>query len=229
MNEVKVDKQFCDRVASAGLGGLDVKYNTWDLCERAILEGVSGDFVEAGTYKGSHPMIMAEVARRHGDDRKIHLYDSFEGVPRVREARDDVEAKTYGHSESGGMESSRDSYASIEHVKAAFNANGAPLTNCIFHAGWFQNVLPFEEIPEIAVLRLDVDLLESNELCMRYLYPKLKSGGYFITDDYGRDNTGTADTWRAEFIRLLEDMGFEQPKQITQVENESGTAWWKKP
>jgi len=83
-----IDKVFCDRVSSASLGGYEVKYNTWELCELAIQNGIEGDFAEAGVYKGSHPMIMAEVALRNNDNRKIHLYDSFEGVPKARQERD---------------------------------------------------------------------------------------------------------------------------------------------
>lgn len=232
-DNIQIDKTFCQKVSSASLGGYDVKYNTFELATRAILEGIQGDFVEAGTYKGAHPMIMAEVARRHVDNRKIHLYDSFEGVPKVNEIRDLPEARTYGHAEDGKLESSGDSLATIQHVKDAFIANGAPLENCVFHPGWFQYTLVNEytngELPKIALLRLDVDLLASNEVCMVYLYNQLVSGGYFITDDWGKDNTGTADLWREEFRRLFKKYDWEWPEQIFQVENESGTAWWKKP
>lgn len=222
ISKVLIDIAFCQKVASTGLGSYEAKYNTWELCEKAILEGVKGDFAEAGTYKGCHPMIMAEVARRHNDNRKIHLYDSFEGVPKTREIRDLPEAKTYGQSE--GLETSGNASASLEDTKDAFRANGAPLENCVFHKGWFQNVLPYEVIPDLAVLRLDVDLLESNEICMKYLYSKLVKGGYFITDDWGHEGTGTAETWRAEFKRLIPNFDKLEIKVAA-----PGVAYWKKP
>lgn len=218
-----IDKKFCEKVSSASLGGYDVKYNTWDLCERAIKEGIQGDFVECGVYKGAHPMIMAEVCKRMGEERTIRLFDSFVGVPKVRQKRDLVEEKAYGKSLE--LESSGVALATVEHCKMAFRYNDVPLDNCEFHVGWFQDTVPFTDWPKIAVLRLDVDLLESNEICVRNLYPKLQKGGYFITDDYGKDGTGTADIWRAEFERLIPAF---KKLEIHQVENESGTAWWQK-
>lgn len=220
-----IDKAFCDKVSEASLGGFDVKYNTWDLCERVIEDGLTGDFAECGVYKGAHPMIMAEVARRNNDNRKIHLFDSFEGVPKVTAERDQNEIVAYGESEV--LESSGVAYAEMKHCKDAFRANDAPLDNCVFHPGWFQDVIPFSNWPQLSILRLDVDLLESNEICFYYLYPKLQIGGYFITDDWGHNNTGTADIWRTEFKRLMRWMGYEMP-EVHQVENEDGTAYWKK-
>jgi len=216
-----VDKEFCDRVSSASLGGYEVKYNTWELCEKAIKEGIEGDFAEAGTYKGSHPMIMAKVASILDPSRKTHLYDSFDGVPKVREERDEKEINAYGKSETGKLESSGVAYASVEHTKNAFLANKAPLEKCVFHVGWFQDVLPNEHIPKLAVLRLDTDLLESNEICMRYLYPKLELGGYFITDDYSDE------IWEKEYVRLIEELGYNQP-EVFRVKGQETTAWWKK-
>ena len=219
-----INKAFCRKVSSASLGGYDVKYNTWDLCERAIKEGIPGDFVEAGTYKGSHPMIMAEVAKLYDPSRRIHLYDSFDGVPKVREEKDEVEVKTYGKSEDGSLQSSGNAFASIQHTKDAFAANDACLNNCIFHKGWFQDVLPNEDIPIIAVLRIDVDLMESNDICMDYFYPKLSMGGYFITDDWGKAKDSP---WKQVFYDKVKELGFGQPDP-TVIHNEPGTAWWKK-
>ncbi len=217
-----IDREFCEKVSSASLGGYDVKYNTWELCERAIREGIQGDFVEAGTYKGAHPMIMAKVASLFDPTRHIHLYDSFDGVPKVTSECDEVEAKAYGKSDK--LESSGVAYATVEHTKNAFLANRAPLDNCIFHKGWFQDVLPNEEIPIIAVLRLDVDLMESNDICMEYFYPKLVKGGFFITDDWGKAEDSP---WKQVFYDKIKELGFKKPRPAT-IKNEPGTAWWQK-
>lgn len=216
-----VDKEFCDKASSASLGGYEVKYNTWELCERAIDENIPGDFAEAGVYKGTHPMIMAKVASLKDPSRKIHLYDSFEGVPKVRQKRDEVEISAYGKSEGGELSSSGVAYASVEHTMQAFNANNAPLDRCVFHKGWFQDVLPNEQIPMFAVLRLDTDLLESNEICMKYMYPKLHPGGYFITDDFSNE------MWENEYYRIIEELGFKKP-EVFKVKGQETTAWWKK-
>ena len=216
-----IDKEFCDKASSASLGGYEVKYNTWDLCEKAIDEEIPGDFAEAGVYKGTHPMIMAKVASLKDPSRRIHLYDSFDGVPKVREERDDVEISAYGKSEDGDLISSGVAYASVEHTIQAFNANNAPLDMCVFHKGWFQDVLPNEQIPILSVLRLDTDLLESNEICMKYLYPRLSHGGYFITDDFSNE------TWENEYYRIIKELGFKKP-EVFKVKGQETTAWWRK-
>jgi len=216
-----IDKEFCDKASSASLGGYEVKYNTWDLCEKAIDEEIPGDFAEAGVYKGTHPMIMAKVASLKDPSRRIHLYDSFDGVPKVREERDDVEISAYGKSEDGDLISSGVAYASVEHTIQAFNANNAPLDMCVFHKGWFQDVLPNEQIPILSVLRLDTDLLESNEICMKYLYPRLSPGGYFITDDFSNE------IWENEYYRIIKELGFKKP-EVFKVKGQETTAWWKK-
>jgi len=217
-----VDKEFCDKASSASLGGYDVKYNTWELCERAIDEQIPGDFCEAGVYKGTHPMIMAKVASLKCPSKKIHLYDSFDGVPKVREDRDEAEVVAYGKSEDGSIQSSGVAFASLKHTKDAFEANKAPVDQCVFHIGWFQTVLPAEDscdiMPTFSVLRLDTDLLESNEICMRYMYPKLSVGGYFITDDYSNE------VWEKEYERLLTELGCKLPEEIHRVKNQETTA-----
>jgi effector-binding domain-containing protein len=39
-------------------------------------------------------------------------------------------------------------------------------------------------IEKIAFLRLDGDLYESTEVCLRYLAHKVSKGGYIVIDDY---------------------------------------------
>ncbi len=149
-------------------------------------------------------------------------HDSFDGVPKVMDKKDSEEIKAYGKSDK--LESSGVAYASVDHTKNAFLANRAPLDNCVFHPGWFQEVLPYEDIPKFAVLRLDVDLMESNDICMDYLYPRLEIGGYFITDDWGQSKDSP---WKKYFYDKIEELGFKKPEP-TVIENEPGTAWWRK-
>jgi hypothetical protein len=41
-------------------------------------------------------------------------------------------------------------------------------------------------------LRLDGDLYESTEICLKYLYPKVSVGGVVIIDDYALDGAKMA-------------------------------------
>ena len=40
---------------------------------------ISGDFVELGCYKGDTSLLLADVLK--GLDKRLWLYDSFEGLP----------------------------------------------------------------------------------------------------------------------------------------------------
>jgi hypothetical protein len=44
--------------------------------------------------------------------------------------------------------------------------------------------LPYADVQQIAVLRLDGDLYRSTKVCMDYLYPLVSQGGYVIVDDF---------------------------------------------
>src|SRR6516165_7520144 len=43
---------------------------------------IRGDFVECGAWRGGAGFLMADLLRQAGaDDRKVWLFDSFEGLP----------------------------------------------------------------------------------------------------------------------------------------------------
>ena len=50
---------------------------------RAILTfNIPGDFVECGVWRGGSSFLIAELLRQAGvQDRKVWLFDSFEGLP----------------------------------------------------------------------------------------------------------------------------------------------------
>lgn len=50
-----------------------------DLAERAL--AVEGDFVELGCYRGDTSLLLQKLLHQNGFDRRLFLYDSFEGLP----------------------------------------------------------------------------------------------------------------------------------------------------
>src|SRR5687768_1235545 len=47
-----------------------------------LLEGVDGDFVECGAWRGGASFLMADLLRQRSmSDRKVWLFDSFQGIP----------------------------------------------------------------------------------------------------------------------------------------------------
>ncbi|HUB86539.1 MAG TPA: TylF/MycF/NovP-related O-methyltransferase, partial [Verrucomicrobiae bacterium] len=74
----------------------------WDACKQVLGRNVPGSFVECGVWKGGSSAIMALALRNSGQNRALHLFDSFEGLPEPTE-KDGKSAIAY----SGGRNQGR--------------------------------------------------------------------------------------------------------------------------
>ncbi|MGX7828491.1 TylF/MycF family methyltransferase [Actinokineospora sp. 24-640] len=147
--------------------------------DRVRLDGVPGDIIETGVWRGGTCIFARGYLRAHGmTDRAVWVADSFEGIPEVGED---------GHLLDRGMRlhTANDVLGvSVEKVKANFERYGLLDEQVRFLPGWFRDTLPTAPISRLAVLRLDGDLYESTMDALESLYPKLSPGGYVIVDDY---------------------------------------------
>lgn len=119
--------------------------------------------------------------------RKLHLFDSFEGLPEPREEDGEKAANYSGGVSSGQLKSVHQCEAGIDVVRNfIFDRLGLPKKMVCFHQGWFQDTLPNlgQEPAKIAVLRLDGDWYESTKVCLEHLYDRVSPGGAVILDDY---------------------------------------------
>jgi O-methyltransferase len=159
----------------------------WDLCGDVFTRQVPGCLVECGVWRGGSAAIMGLAARHAGEQRLLHLFDSFEGLPQPDE-RDGTKAAAYSSGQaSGALTSIHQCEAGLEEVqKALLGKIGLPANQLRFHRGWFQDTLPMvaPTLGPIAVLRLDGDWYESTAVCLKHLYPLLSPGGVLILDDY---------------------------------------------
>jgi O-methyltransferase len=213
--------EFCRQVTALSLGGVEVKLNTWELAERALVEGIPGNFAEAGVFAGAHVAVMARVLMKYGiKDRRIHLFDSFEGIPKAGPRDDDGTRAMCG---VGAMnESSGVSVCSVAGVRGYMQMWGVDESLLVFHPGWFCDVLPKDApgIGALALLRLDVDLYDSTTDCLEWLYPHLSPGAFVIDDDYGGPGARTA----------LEDYLLTKGLRVTPtpVAGQETTVWWRR-
>lgn len=157
-------------IAQRALSTLHTVQASHDIAAAAIRANVPGDLVECGVFAGAQAAAMALAAR--GTGRKVHLFDSFTGIP-AGGARD-LEWK---HPEGT-------SACSIEAVKAHMREWGIADDDVVYQQGLFSETMGADLGP-IAVLRLDGDLYESTRVCLNALYPKLSVGGWLIVDDFG--------------------------------------------
>lgn len=183
------DSEFCEMVTCAGT--YPAKWNTLQIMEKCIGSDIPGDFVECGVMAGAHPAIMLYVLQKVGQrHRKVHLFDSFEGIPKATEDDGIDEQKVYGL-KKGKMESSGQSACSIQQVIENLVKWGVYDANMVvFHKGWFEETLERDaaSIEKIAFLRSDVDLYESTRQVYKHLYHKVVRGGFVVDDDYGFPN-----------------------------------------
>jgi len=154
-----------------------------------ITDKIPGVFVECGVGAGGQ---IGAIQMANTEKRIIYAFDSFEGIPLcginddsqpgIGKPIHDTSLPIIDRLVSSGITS-----CSIIEVRKNIKMVHLPVENIRFIKGWFQNTLPVTDIGKIALLRLDGDLYESTEVCLKYLYPKVVNGGYVIIDDYGLD------------------------------------------
>lgn len=145
----------------------------------AVAEGVPGDLIETGVWRGGTSIFMRAALEVSGDtERTVWAADSFEGL-----APPDV--ATYPADANLDLSSFDALAVGLDQVKANFAKYGLLDERVRFLPGWFKDTLPSAPIDRLAVIRLDGDYYESTMDALVALYPKLSPGGFVIVDDYG--------------------------------------------
>lgn len=156
--------------------------------EYVVRNDIPGDFVECGVWRGGSMMAVATTLLRLGvRDRRLHLFDTFDGMPppseEDRNLRGQAAADLLATSERGTAWVW--AVAQLDEVRQNMRATGYPeaLISCI--QGKVEETIPRDAPERIAVLRLDTDWYESTKHEMTHLFPRLAPGGVLIVDDYG--------------------------------------------
>ncbi len=153
-----------------------------------IKNGVAGDLLEAGVWRGGMTVLMRAVSKVLGDDaRKVWVVDSFAGLPMPDRASD-----SFGWREG-------DMAVSVDEVRDNFARYGLLDDQVVFLEGFFSETLATAPIGALSVLRVDADLYESTLDVLTPLYPRLSPGGFAIFDDYQnlKDCRRAVDEYRA--------------------------------
>ena len=146
--------------------------------ETVLSEGVAGDLIETGVWRGGASIFMRAVLAAYGiEDRRIFVADSFEGLPKP-----DVEK----YPADKGDQHHVHTYLAVskEDVENNFRKYGLLDNQVVFLKGWFKDTLPHAPIESLAILRLDGDMYGSTMEALESLYQKLSIGGFCIIDDY---------------------------------------------
>lgn len=149
------------------------------LTEKALDEGIPGDFVETGVWRGGACILMRGLLAAHGDaSRKVIVADSFDGLPPPDVERFPADAADTHHE-------FRQLAIPLETVRAHFAAYGLLDEQVEFLQGWFRDTLPTLANRRFALIRLDGDMYQSTIEALQSLYDRLSPGGFVIIDDYG--------------------------------------------
>ena len=144
-----------------------------------VKDGVEGDLIETGVWRGGATIMMCGVLKAYGDTtRKVWVADSFEGLPEPDAARFPADTGDELHKQTGLA-------VGVNQVKHNFERYGLLDDQVEFLVGWFKDTLPAAPTDTIAVARLDGDMYASTIQAIEALYPALQPGGFLIIDDFG--------------------------------------------
>jgi O-methyltransferase len=139
-------------------------------CVEAIVrDGVRGDLIEAGAWRGGAAMLMRATLDTLGDSRTVWVADSFQGF--AADAAGDLPGFDF-------------LAVPLDEVRASFARLGLQ-HGVEFVPGFFEDTLAGLAGRSWALVRLDADTYEPTMAALDALYPGLVPGGYLIADDYG--------------------------------------------
>lgn len=155
------------------------RFDNLQFCvETVIRDGIEGDLIETGVWRGGACIFMRAVLAAHGvENRKVYVADSFEGLPKPDAERFPADKGDTHHIHDFLK-------VSQEEVENNFSSFGLLDDQVVFLKGWFCDTLPKAPMKKLAVLRLDGDMYGSTMDALKNLYPKLSKGGFCIIDDY---------------------------------------------
>lgn len=164
-------------------------YSLYKAIEYTVSRDIKGDFVECGVWKGGSSMLIALSLIKFGlTDRKVYLYDTFEGMSQPSDkdiSNSGDSAEELLQAEDKMKQDSVWCYSSIDEVRSNLALTNYPQNNLYFIKGKVEDTLLTDVPGNIALLRLDTDWYESTKVELEVLYPLLQEKGILIIDDFG--------------------------------------------
>lgn len=163
----------------------------WDACHtlynailHVIRNGVEGDIVECGVFRGGVSAFMAKVlVDQDSVHRKLYLCDTYEGmtVPDENDLLGSDSSKT-----SSAVNLYFPGLAKIDKrtVERVVLDAGYPAENIVIVKGAVEETLPQQAPDKISILRLDTDWYKSTLHELDALVSRVSRYGIVIIDDY---------------------------------------------
>jgi|GEM_PF-773003 len=126
-------------------------------------EHINGDIAEVGVYKGGSAKIISEVNK----NRKLYLFDTFEGIPENDFSINQINNGELCDSSLDNVKSYLSKYNNIEYFKGVFPDSAANFKKQAY-----------------SFVHLDTDIYEATLAGLEYFYPLVRPGGIILTHDY---------------------------------------------
>ena len=187
-----MEPEFLDlyeKAAPFTMTSVERMYALHTAVRHVVAQGIPGDFVECGVWRGGSAMMIAQTLAQLGEtSRRLHLFDTFAGMTRPEDV--DRRGKDGSETLSRWEEFQRDdhnewAYAPLDEVKTNMATTRLPAASIVYVEGEVETTLPDQAPDAIALLRLDTDWYRSTAHELEHLYPRLSPGGILIIDDYG--------------------------------------------
>lgn len=144
--------------------------------EAIVSDGVPGDLIECGSWRGGAAMLMRATLDSLGEtDRTVFVADSFRGFPQA-EAGD-------AYSLDADLAGVDFLAVGLDEVRASFARLGLD-RGVTFVPGFFADTLPALHGHRWALARLDSDSYDATRSALDVVYPSLSVGGYLVIDDF---------------------------------------------
>jgi O-methyltransferase len=175
-------------------------YLLWQQLERINRFQIPGNLAELGVYKGETARIIHHML----PDRRLFLFDTFEGLPHqvVREDCDGtVRAQTVKFDDT-----------TPEQVLKHIDGNEA----IDIRVGIFPHTAHDLTSENFAFVHIDADLYQSTIDALNFFYPLLSPGGTLIVHDYNHNWEGVTKAVN-EFSTSIPEYFVEIPDQLGSV------------
>jgi len=164
-----------------------IRNSSLELVAHEILENnVQGSVAELGVYRGDFARVINEAF----PDRKLYLFDTFEGFDKqdvLVDRKQDYSAGSQDFSET-----------SIDIVLSKMKTPG----NCIIKPGYFpESAAGVADM--FAFVSIDADLYKPVYDGLSFFYRKLSKGGYIFVHDYNNDEYKGANAAVREYCREM--------------------------
>ncbi len=141
---------------------------------RVLASGVLGDVVEFGCYVGTTSVFLARDLAN--TNKKLYLYDSFEGLP----------PKTTEDDSSAGQQF-RPGELSATKAQLIKNLRSANVPMPVIKKAWFSDLSPKYVPTQLSFAYLDGDYYHSILDPLKLIWDKLAPGATVVVDDYANE------------------------------------------